>query len=376
MFRAKDRGRGRPRTAPAAVAAALAVALAGCGTAGQAHLEDGPDPTRTDFTPRVGLLLPDTHTTRWETFDRPLIEAKIRQICPGCTVDHANARSDVAAQRQQLDSMITAGADVLILGPVDSRALGPAVAKAADAGVPVVSYDRLADGPVSGFVSFDARRTGRLQAEALLAAMGAEADGGRVVMVNGDPADPNAVALERGAREVLNGRARIVKAYDTDRWRPEAARAHMSGAVAALGPEGIDGVYAANDALAGGVVSALKAGFVTPLPPVTGQDADLDALRRIIGGEQYMTVYKPFGPMAAAAAEMAVALGRGDPADAVAPRGGSGTTVRGVPAVRFAPVPVTADTVRETVVRGGMYTIAQICTPKYASACAKAGLTV
>ncbi|MCQ0021801.1 substrate-binding domain-containing protein [Streptomyces somaliensis DSM 40738] len=376
MFRVKARGRGRPRTAPAAVAAALAVVLAGCGTAEQAHLADGPDPTYTHFTPRVGLLLPDTHTARWETFDRPLIEAKIRQVCPGCAVDYANARSDVAAQRQQLDSMITAGADVLILSPVDSRALGPAVAKAAGAGVPVVSYDRLVDGPISGFVSFDARQTGRLQAEALLGAMGAEADGGRVVMVNGDPADPNAVALERGAREALNGRARVVRAYDTDRWRPEAARAHMSGALAALGPEGIDGVYAANDALAGGVVSALKADFVAPLPPVTGQDADLDALRRIIGGEQYMTVYKPLGPMAAAAAEMAVALGRGDPVHAVAPRGGRAVTVRGVPAVRFTPVPVTAGTVRETVVRGGMYTIAQICTPKYASACARAGLTV
>lgn len=180
---------------------------------------DGPNPTYTDFTPRVGLLLPDAHTARWEAFDRPLIEAKIRQICPGCTVDYANARSDVAAQKQQLDSMLTAGADVLILGPVDSRALGPAVARAADAGVPVVSYDRLADGPVAGFVSFDARRTGRLQAEALLRAMGAGADGGRVVMVNGDPADPNAVALER-AREALNGRVRIVREYDTGRWRP------------------------------------------------------------------------------------------------------------------------------------------------------------
>ncbi|MCP9959827.1 sugar ABC transporter substrate-binding protein [Streptomyces sudanensis] len=370
MFRLRTRGRA------AAVAAALAVVLAGCGTAEQAHLGDGPNPTYTDFTPRVGLLLPDAHTARWEAFDRPLIEAKIRQICPGCTVDYANARSDVAAQKQQLDSMLTAGADVLILGPVDSRALGPAVARAADAGVPVVSYDRLADGPVAGFVSFDARRTGRLQAEALLRAMGAGADGGRVVMVNGDPADPNAVALERGAREVLNGRVRIVREYDTGRWRPETARAHMSGAIAALGPGGIDGVYAANDGLAGAVVSALKADFVTPLPPVTGQDADLDALRRIVAGEQYMTVYKPFGPMAAAAAEMAVALGRGDPADAIAPRGGEEVTVRGVPAVRFAPVPVTAGTVRDTVVRDGVYTIAQICTPKYAPACAKAGLTV
>ncbi|MFV2118056.1 sugar ABC transporter substrate-binding protein, partial [Streptomyces sp. Act-28] len=357
-------------------AAALAVALAGCGTAEQAHLEDRPNPARTQFTPRVGLLLPDTHTARWEAFDRPLIEARIRQVCPGCTVDYANAQGGIAAQKQQLESMITAGADVLILNPVDSKALSTAVTKAAGAGIPVVSYDRLVDGPVSGFVSFDSRLTGRLQAEALLRAMGTGADGGQVVMMNGDPADFNAVALKRGALEVLNGRVRIAEAYDTTRWRPEAAHANMSGAIAALGPGSIDGVYAANDGIAGGVISAMKANFVEPLPPVTGQDADLAAIRRIVDGEQYMTVYKPFKPMADAAAEMAVALGRGDPPNAIDPQGGDVTTVRGVPAVRFAPVPVTAATVRDTVVRDGMYTVAQICTPKYASACAKAGLTV
>ncbi|MEU3448932.1 substrate-binding domain-containing protein [Streptomyces thermolilacinus] len=376
MFRPKLRRRRGPRAGLAAAALAFAVAVTGCGTAEQAHLDGGPSPTLTDFTPRIGLLLPDTHTARWETFDRPLIEAKVDQVCPGCTVDYANAEGGVAAQRQQVDSMITAGVDVLILNPVDSRALSSAVAKAVNAGIPVVSYDRLADGPISGFVSFDGRQTGRLQAEALLKAMGPKADGGRIVMMNGDPADPNATALKRAALEVLNGRVRVAKSYDTDRWRPEIAHANMAGAIAALGAGGIDGVYAANDGLARGVISALKANFVEPLPPVTGQDADLGAIRRIISGEQYMTVYKPFKPMADAAAEMAVALGRGDPPDAIAPQGGGEATLRGVPAVQFAPIPVTARNVRDTVVRDGMYTIEQICTPKYAPACARAGLTV
>ncbi|MEU7567661.1 sugar ABC transporter substrate-binding protein [Streptomyces fradiae] len=368
---------GKPRRAGVLAAAlALTAALAGCGTAEQAHLADGPSPTLTEFTPRIGLLLPDTHTARWETFDRPLIEAKVDQICPGCTVDYANAQGHVAAQKQQIESMITGGVDVMILDPVDARALAPAVSKAIHAGIPVVSYDRLADGPISGYVSFDARRIGRLQAEALLRAMGPEADGGQIVMMNGDPADPNATALKRGALEVFNGRVRVAKEYDTDRWRPEIAHANMSGAIAALGADGIDGVYAANDGIAGAVISALKADFVEPLPPVTGQDADLAAIQRIIAGEQYMTVYKPFQPMADAAAEMAVALGRGDPPGAIAPEHAREDTLRGVPAVQFDPISVTAGTVRDTVVRDGMYTIAQICTPKYASACARAGLTV
>ncbi|MEU2184145.1 sugar ABC transporter substrate-binding protein [Streptomyces thermolilacinus] len=376
MFRPRVRRRRGPRAGLAAVALAFAVAVTGCGTAEQAHLDGGPSPTLTEFTPRIGLLLPDTHTARWETFDRPLIEAKVEQVCPGCTVDYANAEGGVAAQKQQVDSMITAGVDVLILNPVDARALSSAVAKAVNAGIPVISYDRLADGPISGFVSFDGRQIGRLQAEALLKAMGPKADGGRIVMMNGDPADPNATALKRAALEVLNGRVRIAKSYDTDRWRPEIAHANMAGAIAALGAGSIDGVYAANDGLARGVISALKANFVEPLPPVTGQDADLGAIRRIISGEQYMTVYKPFKPMADAAAEMAVALGRGDPPDAIAPQGGGEATLRGVPAVQFAPIPVTVRNVRDTVVRDGMYTIEQICTPKYTSACAKAGLTV
>jgi D-xylose transport system substrate-binding protein len=338
-------------------------------------VDGGPRP-ETEFTPRIGLLLPDTHTARWEAFDRPLFEAKVHQLCPGCGVEYANAQGGVATQKAQVETMITKGVDVLVLDPVDAGALSSSVRKADRSGVPVISYDRLAEGPVSGYVSFDARRIGRLQGQALLTAMGPAADGGQIVMVNGDPADPNAAALERGALDVLRGKVRIGKSYDTEQWRPENAHADMTGAVAALGADAIDGVYAANDGLAGAVIASMKADFVSPLPPVTGQDADLSAIRRILRGEQYMTVYKPFAPQAEAAAAMAVALGRGDPLDAVAPHTADDGNGRRVPAVLLTPVPVTAATVGDTVVRDGMYTVAQICTPKYASACAEAGLTV
>ncbi|MFF8387237.1 substrate-binding domain-containing protein [Streptomyces kanasensis] len=372
LRRRRRRGRRRPAVA---AALSLSLALAACGTADQAYLDGGPRP-ETEFTPRIGLLLPDTHTARWETFDRPLFEAKVLQLCPGCGVEYANAQGGVATQKAQVESMITKGVDVLVLDPVDARALSSSVRKADRAGVPVVSYDRLAEGPVSGYVSFDGRQIGRLQGKALLTAMGPAADGGQIVMVNGDPADPNAAALERGALDVLRGKVRIGKSYDTERWRPEIAHTDMTGAVAALGAGNIDGVYAANDGLAGGVIASMKANFIRPLPPVTGQDADLSAIRRILLGEQYMTVYKPFGPQAEAAAAMAVALGRGDPLDAVAPHVAGDGTGRRVPAVLLAPVPVTAATIKDTVVRDGMYTVARICTPEYASACAEAGLTV
>lgn len=182
-------------------------------------------------------------------------------------------------------------------------------------------------------------------------------------MMNGDPTDPNAVLFKKGALLVLEGKVKIGKEYDTLQWRTETAHMNMSGAISALGVGNIDGVYAANDGLAAGSIAALKANKVTPLPPVTGQDAELGALQRIVGGDQYMTVYKPFGPEAAAGAAMAVAAARGDSLEGVArdeARTRSGNTV---PAVMLTPVAVTVDNIKDTLVKDGVYTIEQICTP-------------
>jgi D-xylose transport system substrate-binding protein len=362
---------GRPRTVLAALAACLALALPACGTA--AH-SGGSTLRPADGVTTVGLLLPDAVTGRWEGFDRPLIQRQLANICPECRLEYANARANVGTQQQQVDTMITEGVDVLILSPVDYRALRSSVKAADDAGIPVLSYDRLAEGPISGFVSFDGDEVGRLQAEALLAAMDEPPGEAQVVLMNGDPTDPNTAAFEEGALSVLEGEVEIAKAYDTPQWSPLNANRNMSGAVAALGPDGIDGVYAANDALASGVIAALKAQNVEPLPPITGQDAELSAIRNIVEGEQTMTVYKPFGPETLAAAEMALALARGESVDALAGATVDTATTRNVPAVLLNPIPVTADNIRETVVQRGMYTIGEICTPKFVSACERAGL--
>lgn len=362
--------------ARAAVAVCLAVTLAACGRAKQADLGDEPSIRATKSNPTIGVLLPDSHTLRWETFDRPLIEKTIRELCPACRILGANAHGAVASQKAQLESMITKGVDVLILDAIDTKALSSSVVKADMAGIPVIAYDRLAEGPISGYVSFDGVEVGRLQGTALIKGMGAKADGGQIVMLNGDPADPNAVAFERGALSVLEGRVKIGKSYDIDRWQPDIAHVRMSGAIAALGADAIDGVYAANDGLAAGAIASLKGNFIEPLPPVTGQDADLAAIQRIVQGDQYMTVYKPFKPQAEAAAAMAVALGRGDSLDDIARDEALSSTGRWVPAVLLTPIAVTAGNVRSTVVKDGMYTIDQICTSKFASACAKTGLTV
>ncbi|MER6068196.1 substrate-binding domain-containing protein [Streptomyces sp. NPDC001817] len=323
----------------------------------------------------VGLLLPSREAPRWENSDKPLIEQQVKQLCPHCNVTYANAGGDSTAQRQQMIAMITTGVRVLVLGATDNRAQRSSVQAAHDAGVPVVAYDRLADGPVSGYVSFDGVQVGILQGRALLRAMHAPAKDRTIVMMNGDPTSPNAALFKRGALSVLRARVRIGRSYDTPGWSPNNANANMSAAISALGPGRIDGVLAANDAMAAGVISALKSAHVRRLPPVTGQDADLDAVQRIVNGEQLMTVYKSFRAEAEAAAAMAVALGRGEELHTIATTTIDSPTTRHIPSVLLTPVAVTTANIKQTLVKDGVYTIAQICPPHLRTACTKAGLT-
>ncbi|MGW0761742.1 substrate-binding domain-containing protein [Streptomyces sp. NPDC002814] len=354
--------------AVAVAAAATAAALAACGE-GAGNDSGGGNQTK------IGVLLPDSTTARWETNDRPLLDGRIKELCDECTVEHANAKGDVAIQQAQMDSMLAEGVDAILLAAVDARSLRPTVAKADEADIPVIAYDRLAEGPISGYASFDGEEVGRLQGTALLKAMGDRETGDQIVMMNGDPSDPNAVSFKAGALSVLEGRVEIAKAYDTPQWRTEVAHMNMSGAISALGADNIDGVYAANDGLAAGSIAALKANKVDPLPPVTGQDAELGAVRRIVADEQYMTVYKPFAPEASAGAALAVAAARGESLDRIATDKVTTSSGSTVPAVLLTPVSVTIDTIEDTVVKDGVYTIQQICTPQLDAACTKAGLT-
>ncbi|MBV7695898.1 sugar ABC transporter substrate-binding protein [Streptomyces sp. TRM70350] len=358
----------RPRmrhVVAALVAGLMTVSLAACG-------EDG-DADTDSFT--VGLLLPSRTVPRWEHSDKPLIEKRLKELCGRCTMEYANAEGDARRQQQQVISMITKGVGVLILDAADTRALRSAIQEAHRAGVPVVAYDRLAEGPISGFVSFDGTQVGRLQAEGLMKAMGEKASRGSVVMMNGDPTSPNAAWYRSGAMSVLAGKVKIARSYATQDWSTDNAHANMSAAISALGPDRIDGVLAANDAIAAGVIAALKSAGVRDLPPVTGQDADLNAVRRIITGEQYMTVYKPFKAEADAAATMAVALGRGEKLDDIATTTTDSPTTQDIPSILLTPRAVTRDNIEQTLIKDGVYTIDQICTPKLRHACSEAGLS-
>ncbi|MFE9254306.1 sugar ABC transporter substrate-binding protein [Streptomyces sp. NPDC006879] len=365
------------RTAVAVAATAMAVSLAACGSAKQSGGGDAKKetPAATGDAIKIGLLLPENQTARYEKFDKPLIEEKVKELTGGKgEVVYANAKQDATVQNAQVDAMITNKVNVIILDSVDSKAIAGSVKKAKDAGIPVVAYDRLAEGPIDAYTSFDNEEVGRVQGKALLEALGDKAKSGQIVMMNGSVTDPNAKLFKNGAHSQLDGKVNVGKEYDTKEWKPENANANMEAAISAVGKDKIVGVYSANDGMAGGIITALKAAGLSPLPPVTGQDAELAGVQRIVAGEQFMSVYKPYAPEAEAAAQMAVALAKGEKLDAIAKSTVDSPTTAGVPAVLVPVVSLTKANISDTVVKDGVYTVAEICTAKYAAACGALGL--
>ncbi|MFE9771760.1 substrate-binding domain-containing protein [Streptomyces sp. NPDC005931] len=363
------------RAAVAIAAGAMAVSLAACGSAKESgdKKDTGGTAAKGDAV-KIGLLLPENQTARYEKFDKPLIEKKIKELTNNKgEVVYANAKQDASLQNQQVDTMVTNKVDVLIVDAVDSKAIAGSVKKAKDAGIPVVAYDRLAEGPIDAYTSFDNETVGKTQGEALLKALGDKAKDGQIVMMNGSSTDPNAALFKKGAHSVLDGKVNIGREYDTKEWKPENANANMEGAISALGKDKIIGVYSANDGMAGGIITALKAAGIDDIP-VTGQDAELAGVQRIVTGEQYMSVYKPYAPEAAAAAEMAVALAQGKSLDSVAKDKVDSPTTKGVPSVLVPVISLTQDNIKDTVVKDGVYTVNEICAGKYKAACDKIGL--
>ncbi|MGR6973361.1 sugar ABC transporter substrate-binding protein [Streptomyces cynarae] len=362
------------RAAFAVAAGAMAVSLAACGSAKESGKSSSPSSNaKKGDAIKVGLLLPENQTARYEKLDRPLIEKKVKELTNGKgEVVYANAKQDATLQNQQVDTMITNKVDVLIVDAVDSAAIKNSVQKAKDAGIPVVAYDRLAQGPISGYTSFDNETVGKTQGQALLTALGSKAKSGKIVMMNGSVTDPNAAQFKKGAHEVLDGKVNIGKEYDTKDWKPENANANMEAAISALGKQNIIGVYSANDGMAGGIITALKAAGIKV--PVTGQDAELAGVQRIVTGEQYMSVYKPYPQEADVAAEMAVALAQGKSVDSIAKDKVDSPTTKQVPSVIVPVVALTKDNIKDTVVKDGLWTVADICTAQYKSACNTIGL--
>lgn len=317
----------------------------------------------------IAFLLPESKTARYESIDRPHFIKVVKQRCPDCTLLYANADQDPARQQSQAEAALTQGARVLVLDAVDASAANSIISAAHSRGVAVVAYDRFLAG-ADYYVSFDSERVGRMQGEALVnhfKEQGIVEPG--LLVVNGSPTDSNSAALRRGLQTALAGTdVRILAEYDTPDWSPDKAQDWVGGQLTQFAGQ-IDAVYAANDGTAGGAISAMRAAGTHPVPPVTGQDAELVAVQRIVAGDQFMTVFKAFSQQARTAAELAVRLLDGQTPAATA-------RLDGIPAMLLAPVVVNRESIRTVLVSGGVFTIPQICAEPFAQACVAADLVV
>jgi D-xylose transport system substrate-binding protein len=327
---------------------------------------------------KIALLLPETKTARYESQDRPNFERKVKELCSNCEIIYSNADQDPAKQLSQVEAAITKQVDVMVLDPVDSASAAGMVAKAKAQQIPVISYDRLiTDAPdLDYYISFDNVKVGELQGQALVDKLTEDGAKGDIVMINGSPTDNNAKLFKQGAHSVIDKSPfKVAKEYDTPDWSPDKAQQEMDQAITAVGDDGFVGVYAANDGTAGGAIAAMKSAGLDPKKfPVTGQDAELAAVQRILAGEQYMTVYKAIKPEAEAAAQLAVALGRGEEPPGGLVNGQTDNNKKQVPSVLLEPVSVTAENVQDTIVKDGFWKVSEICTGEFQAACSEAGI--
>jgi len=326
---------------------------------------------------KIALLLPESKTTRYEQQDRPNFERKVRELCSDCQVLYSNADQDASKQQQQAEAAITNGAKVMVLDAVDVQSAAAIVQRAKQSKIAVISYGRLvANADLDYYVSIDPYKVGQQQGKALLDALKARGKSSpSIVMINGSPTDSNAGPYKKGAHNVLDPAVKVLKEYDTPDWSPDKAQQEMEQAITAVGADKIDGVYVANDGMAGGVIAAMKGAKIDPASrPVTGQDAEVAAIQRILAGEQLMDVYQPIKQIAETSATLAVALatGKTPPADLAKQQVSNGA--KQVPAALLDTVVITKDNIKQTVIADGFVTPKQVCTAAYQRACKAAGI--
>ncbi|KKB63266.1 ABC transporter substrate-binding protein [Robbsia andropogonis] len=320
----------------------------------------------------VAFLMPDQASTRYEQHDFPGFKAEMSKLCPACKVLYQNANADVAQQQQQFNSVISQGAKVIVLDPVDSTAAASLVRMAQAQGIKVIAYDRpVPTTPANYYISFDNEGIGKLISQSLVQHLkdtGVATSKGGILAVNGSPTDAAAGLIKKGMHAGLEASGyKTLAEYDTPEWAPPKAQQWVSGQITRFGSQ-IVGVVAANDGTAGGAVAAFKAAGVSPVPPVTGNDATLAGLQLIISGDQYNTILKPSEIVAAAAAKVAVAYLSGETPKAE-------TTLFKTPSQLFTPSVITAKNLKAEVVDKGFATAKELCTGRYAAGCASLGIT-
>lgn len=302
----------------------------------------------------VGVSWANFQEERWKR-DEAAIKAALEKA--GAKYISADAQGSNEKQLADVESLITKGANALIVLAWDADAVLPAVQKAKARGIPVVAYDRLIQDKDVLYITFDNAEVGRMQARAVFKLK----PEGNYAFIKGAATDPNADFLFGGQMEVLKaaiaaGKIKNVGEQYTDSWSPENAQKNMEQILTKNNGK-IDAVVASNDGTAGGVVAALKSRNLGGIP-VSGQDGDIAALNRIARGEQTVSVWKDARELGRAAAESAVKLAKKQKVDAKTWDGGS----KKIPmqSIFLAPIPVTADNLK-LVIDAKWATKEQVC---------------
>lgn len=292
----------------------------------------------------VGFSLDTLQEDRWYK-DKEAFEKKVLEL--GGEVKTLAANGVDSVQIKQAELLIAEGVDVLVVVPHNAEVSAEIVDKAHKANVKVISYDRLIkNADVDYYISYDNKKVGQLQAQEILE----KQKKGNFAYIGGAETDNNAVLFREGAMEVLQpyidkGDIKLVFDKYTDEWQPEIAETNMKQALKKSN-NNIQAVIAANDGTAGGVINALQA--IGKTIPVSGQDAEITGLKRILAGSQTMTVYKPIQAIAEDAAAIAMKAGKNEKIDTTA------TVNNGkidVSSILLDPVAVTKSNIDETVIK-------------------------
>jgi D-xylose transport system substrate-binding protein len=361
------RGLTRSRAATAAVIALSMTAVTACGSDSSSGGSGSSGGGGKAANAKIAFLMPDTASTRYELADKPLFEKRLKQICAGCSVLYQNADSDAAKQQQQADSAMAQGVKAIVLDPVDSAAAATTVQKAKQQGIPIIAYDRpIPKAPADYYVSFDNQKLGKMFAQSLVDKVKKDNPSGGLLEVNGSPTDAAAALIKKGMHEAIDPSGlKLLAEYDTPDWVPAKAQEWVSGQISKYGGQ-INGVVAANDGTGGGAISAFKASG-KPVPPVSGNDAELAAAQRIIAGDQYNTISKPIKIVAGAAADVAYAFAQGK-------KPAGKTQLFNTPSQLFVPNVVTKENLKKYLIDSGELKASDICAKAYAADCAKAGI--
>ncbi len=366
--------------AGAATLAAGALLLSGCsGSGGGGSTDGGGDGGL------VGVAMPTKSSERWIQ-DGDAVKSELEE--QGFTVDLQYAEDDIPTQVSQIENMITKGAEALIIASIDGTTLTSVLQEAADAGIPVIAYDRLIRDTenVDYYASFDNYQVGVQQATSILNGLGlTELDGTpiegapagpfNIELFAGSPDDNNAYFFWNGAIDTLqdyfDDGTLVVKSGQTEfeqaatlRWDGETAQSRMEDILTAYYSDGsqVNAVLSPYDGISRGIISALTdAGYsVGPeWPIISGQDAELDSVKAINRGEQYSTIFKDTRLLAQVAVDMAVALLNGETPEV------NNTTdydngVKVVPSYLLESAIVVKDNITEVLVDSGYWTEAEI----------------